>query len=135
MDPNQPPLQTNSPVPNPPVDPLAGYGAVPQASGSGSYSPPPPSSPKKNKLPFIIAGVVVALLLIITVLVVITSGKKSPSKPQPQANTSDNGSSFLKAADPIGVQQTSDSISQDLGGLNDDIDFPPNKIDDKSLSL
>lgn len=136
MDPNQPPTQFNAPVPNSPVDPLSGYdGTTPQSAGS--QTPLAHSgAPKRNRLPFIIAGVVVGLLLIVTFIVVLTSKDKPAPTAKPQVSTSDTtGSSFLRPATAIDVEQTSNSVSQDLSGLNDDSDFPANKLDDKALNL
>lgn len=136
MDPNQQPVQYNAPPPNQPVDPLAGYdGTAPQASAVPPITSFNSPRPKRSRLPFIIGGGVAGLLIIVSLAVVLTA-KKPPSNIKPKANTSDtNGSSFLRPANAIAVEQTANSISQDLSGLNDDIDFPPNKIDDKALGL
>lgn len=135
MDPNnQQPAQYNTPPPVQPEVPGEAYGSLPQTSSPQSSSPEP-LTPKKNRLPFIIAGVLVGLLLILTLIGVFASKSKTPTTIKPAASTSDSGSNALLPATAIGIEQASNSISQDLSGINDDNDFPPNKLDDRSLGL
>ena len=80
----------------------------------------------------VIAGI--ELIVIIGLTVTLTSAPKlQPAKTV--SNSSSAQSQDPQPATAVGVQQTNDSISQDIGNLNDDHDLPTNKLDDKSLGL
>lgn len=134
MDPNQQQIPQYSPSVAPPDAAQSGYGAVPQPSSSMPTSATPPGTPKRNRTPFIIAGVLGGILLILTAIAIVASNKPTGNNTQ-KTSEDTNAASFLIPANAIGVEQTSNSISQDVSGLNDDSELPPNKIDDKALGL
>jgi cell division protein FtsB len=102
-----------------------------------SQQAPEPSEintkPTKNrKKIWLIFGVALALILLTSVLVAITA----PNKPnQTQQNTQQNKPQGPQAATAIDVEQTNNSINQDLSSLDDGADFPANQLHDDALGL
>lgn len=126
---NPPPQDPNSPqqgIPNP-------YLAAVSDSAIANQELKPVK--KRNNMLIIILSVVGVLVLLVIVLVILTSGKKAPV-----TNNKDNGSDLsqsqvLEPANALSTEFINDSIGQDIGGLNDEQDLPPTKINDKALGL
>jgi hypothetical protein len=137
MDPQQPSNQQqpegqkpmfNEPF-RPPVSPVV------VASGDGGVTPPPVMPVQTSRGKLFIGLVIVSiieLLLILSLAVVVATTHK------PAAQTSDNSSDknlTNSAATSTTTQFSSDSIMQDISSLNDDKDFPQDKLSDEALNL
>lgn len=101
--------------------------------GQMSAPEPAPEDQGKNKLVLIVIAAGVSLLIIIILIVVVASS--SSNKTGQKTQDAEKQSMELGPATSTTVQQTNDSISQDIGNLNDDEDFPSNKLSDDSLNL
>lgn len=135
MPPNQPtdPNQTNGPmfgapfqqpvqpvVVTPPTEP-----AQPEPGGGG------------GKTIWIVAGLIGLVLLVILVAGIILAAGSGHKKTPAAAKTdgSSNQAEGPTAATSSSVQLSNDSISQDISSLNDDQDFPADKLSDQALGL
>ncbi len=122
-------------APQPPAD-TPGYGPNPEPNGGPSVYPVKNPPKSKRKLIIIVASALAALVIIVIIVVVVAGGKKpsTPAKPaqDPNENSQSQGP---QPATSLGVEQINNSISQDISGLNDDQDYPPTKLDDKTLTL
>lgn len=95
----------------------------------------PEEETEDSKLPLIIGLVAGLELLIIIGLAVVLLINGSKNSPTPTNSGQNQNQSELGAATPLSLQQTDDSISQDLSGLHDDQDLAPNKLSDQALGL
>lgn len=130
----QPPQQTtsqplfnapyNQPFPLPPTNPTV---------SPMTPAPTPANSGKLFTLLCIVAAV--ELIIIIGLMVALASAPKSNKSSAAAHSTSRAGSLDPQPATAVGLQQTDDSISQDISGLNGDRDFPVGRLDDKTLGL
>lgn len=105
------------------------YGAQP--------APQPQSANSKkasNKTPLIAAGVVSLIAIIVVGVVLAMNSGNSANKATPQTNDADNNA-VLQPAKPLELEQTSNALSQDLSGLDDEKDFPAASLEDKTLGL
>lgn len=139
------PASTNLPVQQPEVynsPNLANipYGAQPAPQPQGqvvSGGPVSPKSPKKltgpNKIVLASIGGAIALVIIIIIVIVAISSGGEKKKEATDANP--NTSPSLQPATALDLTQASNAISQDIGGLDDEKDFPSNSLDDKTLGL
>lgn len=144
----QPPIQPQQPV-GPAVD-MMFQPSTPQGPPTGMDIQPPvmpgvqppqvqPSTPtpapspqgSKKKLLLIVAGVVV-ILVVVSLVVVLTSSKKSKAPQAQQESTQPEGPQPAQAID---VEQTSNSITQDITGHDNNKDFPADQLGDKHLGL
>lgn len=137
MNPEQTPSPNQQPTPpvfRAPYEPPFAQPSV--SPGEATPEPELEDNKKNNKLLTITAWTLVAieLIVIIGLLIALAASPKSAVAP---ANDTANGNRSLPptAATSLGVQQTDDSISQDLSGLVDQNDFPNGIFDDKSLGL
>lgn len=106
------------------------YNAVPEpVLPNGTKAP----SSKKGLIIAIISGVG-ALFIIALVVIVLASADNSKSKNQDDSATSTQAP-ILQPAQAIEMEQTNNSINQDLSGLDDEKDFPANSLEDKTLGL
>lgn len=92
--------------------------------------PKPKSGDKKRLL--ILAVIIVAAVAVLLVVLSKSIGNKPTT---PTTNANDNQSQGPQPATSLSIQQTSNSISQDISSLHDDQDFPPDALKDASLSL
>jgi hypothetical protein len=84
------------------------------------------------KLIFITLG---GLFVIVIILAISLSGGKNTPKNQSTTGTPVNNAQNLGKASAIDVENVNNSISQSLGSLSDDNDFPADQLDDKPLGL
>ncbi len=99
--------------------------------------PVPPEETKQagNKLPLVLGIVAAIELLLIIGLLIAVAAKPKTSKTANNNAGNTSQSQGPTAATSTSVQTGSDSISQDISGLNDDKDFPTKALDDSSLGL
>lgn len=112
--------------------------------GGASQQPPVPQQnptqqpPKKSQKTLVIVSIVVGVLigLAIIIALVANSGNKTANQSQ-QAQPQDNSTQaeILEPAQSVEVEQTSNSLSQDLSSLDDEKDLPADSLDDKTLGL
>lgn len=92
-------------------------------------------TPTKN-MKFFIGVIIAGILLIIAFLVVAFAGSGNkptpPNSPDPSNPVNPEGP---QPANSLDVEQSSNAISEDLGGLNDDVDLPPEQLSDDNLDL
>jgi hypothetical protein len=133
MEPEQP-LNPSQPTNAPQI-----YGpSLPNANPTGlGGSAGPTSSKRIKKLPLIIVGVVAVIFVILIIVAVIVSRKngdnKNPTTDEPTTEHLDPEGP--QPATALDVEQTNNSITQDITGLNDDKEFPPEQLSDDSLDL
>jgi hypothetical protein len=90
---------------------------------------------KKSKV-LIVIVIAVIVLAGITVAGLLLAPKKKPAKKATTNTTkTTNESKGPQPATALDVEQSNNSINQDISNPNDDNDFPPNQLDDKSLGL
>ncbi len=93
------------------------------------------SSNKKPKF-LLIIGVAVGLLVAITVLALLMAPKKKTTQKASTTKTTNiTESNGPQPASALDVEQSNNSINQDISNPNDDNDFPINQLDDKSIGL
>lgn len=119
MDPNQPlpSAQATGPVFSSPVQPVASQ-----------------QGPSRGKRIVIVVAVLVITLLVIGAIVVMVLGTAKEDEPTATSKET-NSTAGLQPATAVGVEQANNSISQDLGSMNDDEDLPADALDDKALGL
>ncbi len=90
---------------------------------------------KKSKV-LIVIVIAVVVLAAITVAGLLLAPKKKPVKKAATTTTkTTDESKGPQPATALDVEQSNNSINQDISNPNDDNDFPPNQLDDKSLGL
>jgi len=140
MDPNQQPINTDSPARRPELRQPQMFGPAgvsPQVSPTGGPPPSPYLTPQpKNYKPFIIIGGVAGVLLLVAIgLVLFLPGNGKKKTPTQQTSNQSNTSQGPQAASAVDVEQANSSISQDVSGLNDDQDFPVDQLTDHAFGL
>jgi hypothetical protein len=120
--------------------PGAQYGGPGQQPPLPQQNPPQPiqQSPKKSQKTMVIASIIVGVavgLIIITALVVSNADKAANQTEQTQTPDSTTQAEILEPAQSVEVEQTSNSLSQDLSSLDDEKDLPADSLDDKTLGL
>ncbi len=91
-------------------------------------------SKKPKFLIVIVAGVV--LLGVMTAIAILAAPKKKSNNQNENTNQSQQAENdSLTPAQAIDVEQTNNSINQDISGLNVEDDFPPTQLDDKTINL
>lgn len=104
-----------------------------QQTDTPLYSPDAPKNEDKKRNRILIAlGSLILLFVIVVVVTLALSGNGSPPAEETPANNQHQGPQPAAAID---VEQTNDSINQDISSLNDLSDFPENELDDRSLGL
>ena len=103
------------------------YNAVPTTTMTGA-------APKKSpiKLIFIILA---GLCVVAVILAVVFSGGEKKSTQQSSQTPAANNTQTPGKASAIDVENVNNSISQSLGSLNEEQDFPEDQLDDKFLGL
>lgn len=107
------------------------YGAPQQPS---QYSANSQTSRKSHKGLFILLITGVVIIGGLSVYALLAGG----NKPAPKQSTSTNDtpqSQVLEPAQAIDVEQTNNSLSQDLSRLDDEKDLPNNSLEDTTLGL
>ena len=128
MEPNQQnqPVQSSQPLFN-----------APYQSPSPQVSPPqqtvPPTRKRSKALPILITVILLALF-IAGLAVLLTSSTKKQAQPN-AATTNTEKVEGPAPATPESLQAIDGSISQDIGGLNEEKDFSSDKLTDQKLSL
>ncbi len=109
--------------------------APPDMSAPGPASFDQPGNSNSNRK-LIIAGALIGLLtlIIIILIVLLATGDKAPA-PAKETTSETSQSQGPQPASAIDIEQTNNAISQDISGLNDDQDFPADKLNDKNLKL
>ncbi len=136
QQPGQPQYQQNQPVNTPEVYNSPTLNTMPYG-GQPAPQPQTPVQPAQNHrrgpVIAIIVGIVVALLLVLAAIFATSSSTKTAD----QATTPKQSASsqVIEPAEAIEVEQTNNSISQDLSTLDEEKDFPATGLDDKSLGL
>lgn len=94
-----------------------------------------PKKPRKN--PFMVIFFVLGILFLIAIVAAILFNSNSSKKPNSNNQTTTQATTTQGAtkAAAIDVENASNSISQSLSGLNDEQDFAPATLDDKTLGL
>ncbi|MCA9333048.1 hypothetical protein KDA00_04220 [Candidatus Saccharibacteria bacterium] len=92
----------------------------------------PKSSGKPKFLIVLVAGIVILGLMTAVALIVAKPTKKKTTSTSQQATDKNEGP---QPAEAIDVEQTNNSINQDVSGLNTDEDYPTTQLDDKALGL
>lgn len=142
FDPNQP-VQPNTPynqAPPPAQVPVQQYSQpaqppVPVNQLESQRPSVPPSKPKRGPLIAIISGVVVGLILIILAVVASLSDGVKTKEDEAALNKNSVSSQVVEPASSLDVNQTNNSIGQDLSRIDDEKDFPSTSLDDKTLGL
>lgn len=119
-------------MPTPPQNPTnpGVLGPAPSPSG-GQFGG---GSGSKKKLLIIIAASVAAIFLILIILAVVMSNDGTPTQEQEQ-QTPTVDPEGPQPATPLDVENTDNSITQDLSSLNDDNELPPDQLSDDNLNL
>lgn len=94
----------------------------------------PENKPKKNKM-IIFLIVSFLVLVVLTVAALLLVPKKKGTKSQDNQTATQQPQSPVKPAEAIDVEQTNNSVNQDISGLNIDEDFPTTQMEDKALGL
>lgn len=131
----QVPAQFN-PVPGGVVQPnmqqQAPMSGAPQQTVPGTVT----GGPKAQKKPKFLIIIVVAIVLLggMTAAALVVAKPKAKNKtPAPTTQTSQSAGPLPAKA--LDVEQSNNSINQDISGVNDDDDLPPSQLDDKALGL
>jgi hypothetical protein len=137
MEPQEVQPTNPNPTGQPPNQPLFG-GPFQQP-----VQPPPnvpvevePDNSSKNRIIIIIA--VVSVIILAVAGLVIIAALSSDSTNKKSGTAKDQAITKLKgpeAATSESVQLVDDLISQDISSLNDDKDFPADKLSDRNLNL
>ncbi len=146
MDPNTPqPLDQSAPqvVPNNNTmfTPTSVPGApTPQSTLPTMPTPPPPAGaviggPKAGKSKMMMIVVIAVVLLVVILGAVLMLGKKPAKKAATKTPANTSQSQGPQPAKALDVEQSNNSINQDITGLNDDKDYPADQLSDKSLNL
>ncbi len=137
------PMPTSMPTPSQPPAPLAPppggmppTQVVPPGPGVQFPTAPPPqaASPKNNRKMIIIGAVtLLVILMAVVAFVLMRQPETHPSSHQTEETSTEPEGP--QAATAVDTEKTSNAISQDLSGLNDDKDLPATQLDDKTLGL
>lgn len=92
------------------------------------------NSSKKNPFKVIFIVLIASFIISAVAAIVIATVKNSVDTP-PAAQTSAPATHMQGKATAIDVENVSNSISQSLGGLSEEQDFPQSQLDDKTLGL
>lgn len=133
MGPNNPqdfqqPGQTFGPGSQPPSFQVP----VPPSS-SEPQQPIPQRGDKKTKKIIIVLAGLLGIFLVLVIFVLLSGGdKKKQAEEQPQ-NTQTQ--SLIKEPTAIDIENTNNSISDDVTNLSTDSDFPADNLSDEKLEL
>ncbi len=92
----------------------------------------PPVKQQKRRLPIVLVILTITNIILIAAIfgLVLSSSEKDQVLSPVKTDTSG-----VTPATSIDVESINNGISQDIGSLNNDEDFPAAKLDDKSLGL
>jgi hypothetical protein len=90
---------------------------------------------QKNPIKIIFIALGITFLIAIILAVILSSSAKDKDEGAQQQAQSQNSSTGPTKATALDVENANNSINQSLGGLNDEQDFPPTQLDDKTLGL
>ena len=129
---DQPQQQTPTPrlFNEPFVNPL---GPPPAATAPLPETTPPATSKKLLLVLGALAGVELLLVIGLGLALAFTPNTQTKAKAADSSSSSQAG--VPQPATATGLQQTNDSITQDIGNLINERDFPATQLDDKSLDL
>lgn len=101
---------------------------------NNSLNPTKPQQQKsKPKVLVIVVAALVSLLVITIIAVLFSGGSKKPAKTTDE--TSQQEPAGPQPASALDVEQSNNSINQDMSTLSDEEDFPETQIDNKALGL
>lgn len=119
--PSQPPVTQNGPqIPNSMLE------TGPSAQYSGDRD-------NKTKKILIVLGAIVGIFIIIVVATLIFSGGAKDDKAEEQQAVTNQ--EFIREPSSIDVENTKNSISDDVSNLNSNDDFPSENLSDENLGL
>lgn len=99
------------------------------------FSPPPPSLKKSKKLPIIIAASLLSVIALVVIVVAVMNGENNSPAKQQESSEETSDTLGPQPATAVSTEQTNNSISQDISGVNDDQDFPVDQLSDDQLKL
>ncbi len=115
------------------------YGPTVQASEGPGIQPSaqPPQPLKRSKRPFlVISGMATLLVLVVLgIAVYLSHNKKTPEVQTQNTPKSTNNPQGPQPATAVSTEQANNAISQEIGNLNDDHDFPDSQLTDNTLKL
>lgn len=129
-------VQPQQQAPSPPLfnEPYANpLGPPPPVTTPPAEATPPAASKKSLLILGALAGV--ELLLILGLGLALASAPGTQTKSKVVDSSSSNQAGVPQPATATGLQQTNDSITQDIGNLINERDFPATQLDDTSLGL
>lgn len=135
MNPSEPNQPYSQGTPNQQFDPSVNYGPPPVSPLNPGQSPDDDSDDHGSKKILIIVGAIAATVVVIGASLFGGYYLGKGSVPPAENNIQSSEGPGPQAANAIDVQQTNNSISQDLSSLNNDQDFPEDALSDKSLGL
>lgn len=91
-------------------------------------------SPKFSKGP-VIAGIVGGVVVLVLIIVAVLAGSNKSNQTQKPTTPDSTQSQALQPAQSVELEQTSNALSQDLSGLDDEKDLPNNSLEDTTLGL
>lgn len=112
------------------------YGPTLQNSDGVQPSFQPPKPLKSSKRKFVIVGVVVVGLVIL--IAVLFNLPQTPKKQTPQSQDTSETHTETDGPQPataVSTEQDNNAVSQEIGNLNDDHDFPADQLSDDNLEL
>ncbi len=124
-EPNQQYFQNSAPMGPAPVSP------VNPTSPNGSVFVPPVKQPKR-RLPVVLVILTITNIILIAAIFGLVLSSPDNNKVVSPLKTDTSG---VSPATNIDIESINNGLSQDIGSLNNDEDFPTNKLDDKSLGL
>jgi hypothetical protein len=127
---NQPPEASPTQPSLPQQPPLA---PNPYAQTQPDFQPPSDSGDSKTIKLLIAIIALVALFVIIAIVVFATRGAQD--SPSHTAQDVEPGSFYVQEPDAVDVENVSNSIGDDVSGLNTDTDFPEDNLTDDNLGL
>lgn len=134
MDPQNQPTQPSkvSPMFNEPyVNPMS---TAPDATPPTEPTDTPKPSPSRKLILGLAVAAGVELLLILGLCVALVT-PKTANRNKNNASNSTSQSLAPQPATSISVQQTNDTITQDISNLTNSKDFPAAPLDDRTLGL
>lgn len=127
-----PPEPQTMQQPQPGPQPTPAFPAFSQTPPEPITKLPTPPQKKSMKKPLIVATVLILLLGGITAGAVLMSGSKPKQAATQQQTDQPQGPQPAQAID---VEQTNNSINQDVTGFDNTKDFPDTMLDDSALGL
>jgi hypothetical protein len=111
------------------------YGPTPPADlQQPSFQSPKPLKSSKRKF-VIMAAVLFVTVGVLVVLFNLPDGKKKPSTQTQDSTETHTDAEGPLPATAVTTEQDNNAVSQEIGNLNDDQDFPTDQLSDDNLGL